>query len=46
MVGDKRVCGGARRLTERGLARGDGMADTLKRGKCFYSTLDIFYIVQ
>ena len=46
MVGDKRVGGGASRLTERGLARGDGMADTLKRGKCFYSTLDIFYIVQ
>ena len=46
VVGDKRVGGGARRLAERGLARGDGMADTLKRGKCFYSTLDILYIVQ
>ena len=46
MVGDKRVRGGARRLTERGLARRDGMADTLKGGKCFLLNIDILYIVQ
>ena len=46
MVGDKRVGGGARRLTKRGLARGDGMADTLKRGKCFLLNINILYIVQ
>ena len=39
MVGDKRVGGGARRLTERRLAWGDGMADTLKRGMCLLLNL-------